>query len=71
MGKILKNTFRFAGGEIVNEFLMSTGYSPGAHIESCPIYEEVLKRKPAFLSDAGYFLSNEKRSTVNEQILKI
>ena len=46
--KIFKNTFRFTGGEIVNEFLMSTGYLPGAHIESCVIYEKVLKAKPAF-----------------------
>ncbi len=46
--KIFKNTFRFTGGEIVNEFLMSTGYLPGAHIESCPVYKKVLKAKPAF-----------------------
>jgi DNA-3-methyladenine glycosylase I len=47
--KIFKNTFKFTGGEIVNEFLMSTGYLPGAHIESCPVYKRVVKRKPAFL----------------------
>lgn len=46
--KIFKNTFRFTGGEIVNEFLMSTGYLPGAHIESCAIYKQVLKAKPAY-----------------------
>jgi|SRR6185437_13455374 len=46
--KIFKSTFKFTGGEIVNEFLMSTGYLPGAHIESCPIYKKVLKAKPAF-----------------------
>jgi len=28
---------------------MSTGYLPGAHTESCVIYEKVLKAKPAFL----------------------
>jgi len=48
--KIFKNTFRFTGGEIVNEFLMSTGYLPGAHIESCPVYKKVVKAKPAFLT---------------------
>ena len=48
--KIFKNTFKFTGGEIVNEFLMSTGYLPGAHIESCPVYKKILKRKPAFLT---------------------
>ncbi|MEO6289208.1 MAG: DNA-3-methyladenine glycosylase I [Ginsengibacter sp.] len=47
--KIFKNTFRFTGGEIVNEFLMSTGYLVGAHIESCPIYKKMVKAKPAFL----------------------
>ncbi|MEO7120521.1 MAG: DNA-3-methyladenine glycosylase I [Ginsengibacter sp.] len=47
--KIFKSTFKFTGGEIVNEFLMSTGYLPGAHIESCPIYKKLVKMKPAFL----------------------
>ena len=46
--KIFKTTFRFTGGEIVNEFLMSTGYLPGAHIESCQVYKKVLKANPAF-----------------------
>lgn len=44
--KIFKTTFRFTGGEIVNEFLMSTGYLPGCHIETCPVYKKVLKQKP-------------------------
>lgn len=44
--KLFKQTFRFTGGEIVNEFLMSTGYLPGAHVEDCPIYKKVLKLKP-------------------------
>lgn len=47
--KIFKNTFRFTGGEIVNEFLMSTGYLPGAHIESCAVYKKIVKAKPLFL----------------------
>ncbi len=38
--KLFKKTFKFTGGEIVNEFLMSTGYLPGAHVESCPIYKK-------------------------------
>ena len=46
--KLFKKTFRFTGGEIVNEFLMSTGYLPGAHHESCPVYKKVLKAKPLF-----------------------
>jgi len=44
--KLFKKTFRFTGGEIVNEFLMSIGYLPGAHAETCPIYKEILKKNP-------------------------
>lgn len=39
--KLFKKTFKFVGGEIVNEFLMSTGYLSGAHQESCRIYTKV------------------------------
>lgn len=46
--RLFKQTFRFTGGEIVNEFLMSTGYLPHAHDESCRIYKKVLKAKPAW-----------------------
>ena len=46
--KLFKQTFRFTGGEIVNEFLMSTGYLPGAHTEDCPVYKKVLLKKPAW-----------------------
>ena len=35
--KIFKKTFKFTGGEIVNEFLMSIGKLPGAHSPDCPI----------------------------------
>ena len=43
---LFKKTFVFTGGEIVNEFLVSTGYLPGAHRESCPIYKKVLAKRP-------------------------
>ena len=33
--RLFKQTFRFTGGQIVNEFLLSTGYLPGAHDEDC------------------------------------
>lgn len=46
--KIFKSTFKFTGGEIVNEFLMSTGYLAGAHIIICPVYKKMMKSKPAF-----------------------
>ena len=44
--KLFKQNFRFTGGEIVNEFLMSTGYLPGAHSEGCPVFKKVMKQKP-------------------------
>lgn len=37
--KLFKKTFRFTGGEIVNEFLMSLGYLPGAHHPGCALYK--------------------------------
>lgn len=45
---IFKGIFRFTGGEIVNEFLMSTGYLPGAHDDDCPIYKKILLQEPAW-----------------------
>lgn len=47
--KLFKKTFKFTGGEIVNEFLLSTGYLKGSHTDSCKIYNTVLKLKPAWL----------------------
>jgi DNA-3-methyladenine glycosylase I len=44
--KLFKKTFRFTGGEIVGEFLMSIGYLPGAHVADCPIYSSVLRSEP-------------------------
>jgi DNA-3-methyladenine glycosylase I len=47
--KLFKKTFIFTGGEIVNEFLMSTGYLAGAHEESCHIYKKVASLRPAWM----------------------
>jgi len=44
--KRFKKTFLFTGGEIVNEFLMSTGYLPGAHDSDCPIHARVVASAP-------------------------
>jgi DNA-3-methyladenine glycosylase I len=44
--KLFKKTFKFTGGEITNEFLMSAGYLPGAHISSCETHKEILKLAP-------------------------
>jgi DNA-3-methyladenine glycosylase I len=47
--KLFKKTFVFTGGEIVNEFLASTGYLPGAHQADCPIYKKVASLRPAWM----------------------
>lgn len=44
--KLFRKTFKFTGGEITNEFLVSTGYLEGAHDPDCPIYEKVLTQNP-------------------------
>lgn len=47
--KLFKNTFIFTGGEIVNEFLMSTGYLPGAHDPTCPVFEQITSLHPPWM----------------------
>lgn len=51
--KLFKRTFLFTGGEIVNEFLMSTGYLPGAHHRECPVYQQIVALKPPWLIARG------------------
>ena len=48
--KLFKKTFVFTGGEIVNEFLMSTGYLPGCHTPDCPIYAKIAALNPPWMS---------------------
>jgi DNA-3-methyladenine glycosylase I len=47
--KLFKKTFRFTGGEIVGEFLMSLGYLPGAHRPDCPAYARIAKLAPVWM----------------------
>lgn len=49
--KLFKKTFKFTGGEIVNEFLMSTGWLKGAHSETCAIHQEILKTQPKWIEE--------------------
>lgn len=49
--KLFKQTFRFTGGEITGEFLISTGYLPGAHRQDCPIFQLVAQQAPPYLQD--------------------
>jgi DNA-3-methyladenine glycosylase I len=48
--KLFRATFRFTGGEIVGEFLMSLGYLPGAHAEDCPVHRRILGLRPPWLA---------------------
>ncbi|MDO4776490.1 MAG: DNA-3-methyladenine glycosylase I [Cardiobacteriaceae bacterium] len=44
-----KQQFKFIGGEIIGEFLMSCGYLPGAHSADCPMYPRILAANPPWL----------------------
>ena len=44
--RLFRQTFRFTGGQIVNEFLMSLGYLPGAHEPDCPVFACLLEHSP-------------------------
>ncbi|ETF03548.1 DNA-3-methyladenine glycosylase [Advenella kashmirensis W13003] len=46
--RLFRKTFKFTGGEIVGEFLMSTGYLPGAHDEDCPVHRKAMKAGAAW-----------------------
>lgn len=48
--KLFKKTFKFTGGEITNEFLMSLGFLPGAHDSSCPVYAQQIERQVPFIT---------------------
>ncbi len=52
--KLFKQTFKFTGGEIVGEFLMSTGYLPGAHRLDCPVHKKIARLAPPWMA-AGVF----------------
>ena len=50
---LFKETFLFTGGEITGEFLKSTGYLPGAHDKTCPVYRTVLRLDPPWARDTA------------------
>jgi DNA-3-methyladenine glycosylase I len=41
--KLFRKTFKFTGGEITGEFLMSLGYLPGAHRADCPVMKKIAR----------------------------
>ncbi len=58
--KLFKKTFKFTGGEITGEFLMSTGYLPGAHDADCPAFARVAAIGPPWMEAGrtGYRFGN-------------
>ena len=48
--KLFRAHFKFTGGEIVREFLLSTGYLEGAHRPDCPVQAAILKQSPPWLA---------------------
>jgi DNA-3-methyladenine glycosylase I len=50
--KLFRQSFVFTGGEIVREFLVSTGYLPGAHDPDCPVFKVIRRLHPAWMQHA-------------------
>lgn len=46
---LFKRRFRFTGEQITGEFLMSTGYLPGAHSADCPVQARLRLARPPWL----------------------
>ena len=51
--RLFRRTFRFTGGEIVGEFLMSLGWLPGAHAADCPVHRRILALHPRWQLDGA------------------
>ncbi len=47
--KLFRKTFVFTGPLVVEEFLLSTGYLPGAHTARCPVFPKIMGAAPAWL----------------------
>jgi len=63
--KLFRKTFRFTGGEIVGEFLMSIGYLPGAHRDGCPVQVRIRALDPPWRSAAEGRQAAGKKRTAN------
>jgi DNA-3-methyladenine glycosylase I len=50
---LFRRTFLFTGGEIVGEFLVSTGYLPGAHVDGCPTGARIRELRPPWARAEG------------------
>ena len=47
--RLFRKNFRFTGGLIVAEFLISLGFLPGAHQPDCPVYARLLALSPPWI----------------------
>jgi DNA-3-methyladenine glycosylase I len=47
--RLFRTTFRFTGGEITGEFLMSIGYLPSPHRRDCPVYARIARLNPPWM----------------------
>lgn len=53
--KVFRQTFKFMGPEIVNEFIMCIGYLPGSHRRDCPVFERIAGLNPPWLETGEKF----------------
>ena len=65
--KLFKQTFVFTGGEIVREFLISSGYLPGAHDHDCPIYWQIARLEPAWTRGLRNAALTDHKQVVSHQ----
>ena len=61
--KLFKKTLVFTGGEVVNEFLMSTGYKDKAHKPSCPVYKKIAKLDPPWMAKKAKRRTTQKSAS--------
>jgi DNA-3-methyladenine glycosylase I len=52
--KLFKKEFKFVGGEIVNEFLMSIGRIEGAHSTECYRYKEYVTERDEMADEVSF-----------------
>ena len=53
--KLFRKTFKFTGGEITGEFLMSIGSRPSPHDKRCPALHEIKRLNPPWMEVEASF----------------
>ena len=59
--KLFKKTFKFTGGEITGEFLMSIGYLPSSHCADCPVFKQIALLEPTLDGNRIFILGMSLR----------